>query len=93
MQTILRFSLDGDDGRLSTTLRKILEGYGFNRVSTSTYKGDLSPGEIAKGLNDFWQALEDNKTTASLDHFWMYTDDFNLAKEKSGDDLFSELFK
>ena len=81
MRVIIRFSLNRDAGSvLGTALANVLHAEGIDRTdSTSTYEGQVTEQAIERALAGFWGAVSQNKTNATVDHFWMYTDRTNPA--------------
>jgi len=76
MRVIVRFSLDGDHGNLTSALATILKRGGLpKKKRTGTYEGseDVSISSLKSTLDDFWDKIE-GQTEAKLDHFWMYVD-------------------
>jgi hypothetical protein len=81
MQTIVRFSLNRDKGsKLRNALTPILEGAGIKKVSTGTYKGDVTEAVLRNVLAQFWNAMGAHMGPAHLDHFWMYADNEDAPK-------------
>ena len=75
MLTIVRFSLNNDRrSRLRNILYPILTNAGLRRVSTGTYRGDLTEADLRNALAQFWNAMHGYRGGAHLDHFWMYAD-------------------
>jgi hypothetical protein len=88
MRVIIRFSLNGAQpayAALYGKLRKILSDAGVhwtgNKMppphTTSTYEGlKVTEHDLRFALQKFWRAAEFSaaKTTAMVDHFWMYAD-------------------
>lgn len=90
MQTIIRYSLDGDKkSRLGWKLRRILEDKFFieSPSKTATFNNyHISTADLAVVMNDLWAAINEHtvpkgKSLGALDHFWMHVD-----KELSADD-------
>jgi hypothetical protein len=76
VRVIIRFSLDGDKGGLTTVLGNVLNKGGLpKKKRTGTYEGshDVSISSLKSMMDSFWDKLEGQKK-AKLDHFWMYVD-------------------
>jgi hypothetical protein len=75
MRAIIRFSLNGDNGSLTTTLGNKLIAHGFTKTGTGKYEhSSATVSDIRAASREFWKALSGHTGTASLDHFWMYAD-------------------
>ncbi len=82
MLAFIRFSLNGDDGSLTTRLRGILEGQGFRNIGTSEYAHvNMSSKDLAKAMQDFWAAVENPSAAfpgvnfplnVEIDHVWIH---------------------
>jgi len=85
MRVIIRFSLDGDDGTLTSALASVLKRNGFPKKSrTGSYEGsDRNVGidSLRTGLDEFWERIQGQKR-AKLDHFWMYVDKRTTARPR-----------
>jgi hypothetical protein len=77
LRIIIRFSIDNDNGQLTTNLRNLLEGYGItlSPANTATYGSEnIGEPQIAAAMEDFWELIAGYQGNGTLDHFWMYTD-------------------
>ncbi|MGD0859853.1 MAG: hypothetical protein ABR912_11075 [Terracidiphilus sp.] len=87
MRVIIRFSLDGDDGTLTSALNTVLTRNGLTqKTGTGTYEGssrNVNTASLQSVLNDFWAGIT-NQNRAKLDHFWMNVDKgFSRTKKKA----------
>jgi hypothetical protein len=77
MRVIIRFSLDGDDGTLTSALNSVLTRNRLTlRTGTGTYEGSsrrVNTASLQSVLNDFWTSVN-RQSKVKLDHFWMYVD-------------------
>jgi hypothetical protein len=77
MRVIIRFSLDGDDGTLTSALKTILKrNHLSHKRRTGTYEGsgtDVDIDSLKIALDSFWDKIKAQEK-ANLDHFWMYVD-------------------
>jgi hypothetical protein len=76
MRTIIRFSLNADNGTLTVRLGNILKRGGFVKPqSTATYEHpNIGPRKLGHILREFWIAVSVHQGRAHIDHFWMYSD-------------------
>ena len=82
-RAFIRFSLDGDNGALTTCLSNLLTGNGFTKVGTGEYQiENQTSQQVAGALRAFWKALEDPQLAfpgvsipgaTRVDHVWAYS--------------------
>ncbi|MCA9501888.1 MAG: hypothetical protein KC616_02350 [Myxococcales bacterium] len=78
----IRYSINGDDGSLTTAMKRMLEGYRFRRIGTSEYeRSDLPLKDLDIVMTEFWKAVAGPqsafpsraiKPTATIDHIWVH---------------------
>ena len=78
----MRFSIDGDDGSLTTRMRNLLEDAGFSKIGTSAYEHvSISAIDLSSVMGRFWIAVGDPTALfpnanfppgVSFDHIWTY---------------------
>jgi hypothetical protein len=79
----VRFSLNSDDGTLTTYLSNLLTGFGFSKVGTGEYQAqNLTSADWGLALGHFWAAVANPHTAfpganipagAKVDHIWSYS--------------------
>ncbi len=86
MRSIIRFSLNNDNGTFGGKLRQLLEGHGYTlRENTSTYENqNIAVSDLADAMSAFWglaskPPIVPDQTTremkqVKLDHVWTYSD-------------------
>jgi len=84
MRATIRFSLNNDNGTLTTRLGNILKQGGFVKPqSTATYEhSSVGPRKLGRVLREFWNAISAHQGRAHMDHFWMYTDQDHPRSQK-----------
>jgi len=83
LRAFVRFSIDGDDGSLTTSMRGLLEQCGFQRIGTGAYEhAAVRVQDLGAALAEFWSAVSDPAAAfptksippgASFDHIWIYS--------------------
>jgi hypothetical protein len=77
MRAIIRFSINGDNGTLTTKLRRYLENRGFKKLpaNTATYEHRrTTERKLANTTRQFWRTISGYAGPGHIDHFWMYAD-------------------
>jgi len=76
VRTIIRFSLNSDNGSLTKRLGNIFKQGGFGKGKrTGTYEHPrIGPRKLGRILREFWSTFATHRGKVTLDHFWMYTD-------------------
>jgi hypothetical protein len=83
-RALVRFSIDKDDGALTTQMRKLLEGAGFFKVGTGSYEhSGISGDDLGRVMRDYWRAIGNPYTaflkamippSVVIDHVWIHVD-------------------
>ena len=72
-RVIIRFSLDDDDGAVTTDMRNRLEALGFSKIGTSSYENQhVSGPDLGHVMTTI--GLIAQPSPAALDHLWVYVD-------------------
>ncbi len=81
-RVFIRFSINSDDGTVTTRMRNMLEGAGFVRVGTGAYEATgITSALLATTMRDFFAAVQDPVAAfpganvpadVTFDHVWAY---------------------
>jgi len=82
-RAFIRFSLDNDDGTLTTYLSNLLVQHGFAKVGTGEYQADnLTVQQVAAAMLSFYAAVGNPQQAFSratlpqgvrVDHIWTHS--------------------
>jgi|GEM_PF-3678198 len=73
-RAIIRFSLDGDDGRVTTRVTKLLEGKGFSHGGTASHEAHtISEADLSAVVNAMVNLMPPDGSVV-IDHLWVFMD-------------------
>lgn len=94
-RVFIRFSINGDNGSLTTCMSKMLTDSGFDKVGTGEYhNSSMTQANMGNVLGEFWRAVAHPTVAFSgtsfppdvhIDHIWIYSG--TVEKEETFDDF------